>query len=341
MRMLAGLVSVCLLAGGARADAGGNGGRFFVDYSPQPDASLMALFDWSIINVEAEVDLGLAHERGHRCYAYLSVVEVSRDASYAAEIGRRKIRRVVENSNWGSDSVDITAPAWSELVVGTLAKRAVEKGFDGFFLDTVDSLAHLIHQEPERSKEYRAALIALVKSLKQAYPEKQILMNRGFSLLPDLGGAIDGLVVESVFQTYEFVERRYAPTRASDTAQLVKWIKEVRGGGMPVAVIDYVNPGDAPLAEQTARRIAALDCDAFVTTPALNGALLAPGCARRTAACWCCTAGTRRSARCRSPQTRWSRSGCRRRSNTWATSATTSTWRASRCPAVSRASMPG
>lgn len=271
--LLAGLLGVVLIPSGA---AQAKGARFFADYSPKPDADLLRSFDWSIVNIEADIDLELAHQHGHRSYAYLSVVEVSRQASYAQEIDRRQIRRVVENSNWGSDSVDITSPGWSELVVGSLAKQAVEKGFDGFFLDTVDSLAHLIHKEPQRSKEYRAALIALVKSLKQAYPEKAILMNRGFSLLPDLDGAIDGIVVESVFQTYNFAEKRYEATRASDTEQLLKWIKEIQTGGLPVAVIDYVNPGDGALAVQTARRIAALDCDAFVTTPALNGALLAP-----------------------------------------------------------------
>ena len=171
-------------------------GRFFVDYSVAPDANLFEAFAWSILNVEADVDLAKARAAGHRSYAYLSVVEVSRSASYADEIDRRGIRRVVENSDWGSDSVDITSPEWGELIVDTLAKRAVDKGFDGFFLDTVDSLAHLVHKEPERSSEYREALVGLIKRLKSTFPEKKILMNRGFSLLPDLGGAVDGLVVE-------------------------------------------------------------------------------------------------------------------------------------------------
>ena len=269
---LAGVCGLMVIPVGANA----GGGRFFVDYSAQPDADLLQAFEWSILSAEAAVDLERVQKNGHQAYAYLSVVEVSREASYAGEIDRRKIRRVVENSNWGSDSVDIASPEWSRFVVGTLAKGAVDKGFDGFFLDTVDSLAHLIHKEPERSKEYRAALIELIKSLKKAYPQKKILMNRGFSLLPDLDGAIDGLVVESVFQTYNFNERRYQPARPNDTDQLVKWIKEIRSGGLPVAVIDYVNPGDGPLAIRTARRIEALDCAAFVTTPALNGAALAP-----------------------------------------------------------------
>ncbi len=252
------------------------GGRFFVDYSPRPDVELFDVFDWSILSIDAEVDLAQAKAVGHRSYAYLSIVEVSRDAGYAAELDRRKIRRVVENPVWGSDSVDITSPAWKQLVIETLAERAVAKGFDGFFLDTVDSLAHLIHKEPERSSEYRAALIGLIKDLKQAYPDKKILVNRGFSLLPDLGEAVDGLVVESVFRTYNFAERRYERSREGDTEQLVKWIKEIRSSGLPVAVIDYVNPGDRQLALQTARRIEALDCQGFITTPALNGALLGP-----------------------------------------------------------------
>ncbi|MGI9241075.1 MAG: endo alpha-1,4 polygalactosaminidase, partial [Verrucomicrobiales bacterium] len=209
-------------------------------------------------------------------YAYLSVVEVSRQASYAAELDRRKIRRVVENANWGSDSVDITSPEWKKLVIGSLAKGAVDQGFDGFFLDTVDSLAHLVHKEPERSSQYRAALIDLIKDLKKAYPDKKILVNRGFSLLQDLGDAVDGMVVESVFRTYNFARGRYEPSRDGDTEQLVKWIREIRLEGLPVAVIDYVRPDDRQLAFQTARRIAALDCDGFITTPALNGALLAP-----------------------------------------------------------------
>jgi len=264
------------LVGLSSTSAHAEGGRFFVDYSAKPDAELFAAFDWSIINTEADVDLKEAKTHGHKSYAYISVVEVSRDASYADEIGKRGIRKVVENETWGSDSVDITSKEWSDLLIKSLAKKAVDKGFDGFFLDTLDSLAHLIHKEPENSKQYRAALIKLIKDLKTAYPDKKILVNRGFSLLPDLKGSVDGLVVESVFQTYNFGEKKYTVTRLSDTGQLVKWIKEIRSSGMPVAVIDYVKPSDAKLAMQTAKRIELLDCDAFITTPALNGALLAP-----------------------------------------------------------------
>ena len=269
---LAGLLGFALVPGVVQAEEG----RFFVDYSDKPDMEAAASFEWSIINREAEVDLEKVRETGHRVYAYLSVVEVSADASYAGEIDARGIRRVVKNAEWGSSAVDVSSAAWSDLIIKELARKEVEKGFDGFFLDTVDSLDLLVREEPTKAEKYRAALVKLIKNLKAAYPEKKILMNRGFELLPELEGVVDGLVVESVFQTYDFAKKEYVKARASDTEQLLKQIKEVRAGGLPVAVIDYVSPDDKELAARTAKRIEALGCSAFVTTPALGGVNLVP-----------------------------------------------------------------
>ncbi|MFT4547291.1 MAG: hypothetical protein ACI8XO_000087 [Verrucomicrobiales bacterium] len=72
--------------------AAADGGHFFVDYLPKPDAELLSIFDWSIVNVEAVIDLEKAHQVGHESYAYLSIVEVSRQASYVKEIDARGIR---------------------------------------------------------------------------------------------------------------------------------------------------------------------------------------------------------------------------------------------------------
>lgn len=43
------------------------------------------------------------------------------------------------NEIWNSDIIDLSDERWISLLVDDLARTAHERGFDGVFLDTVDS----------------------------------------------------------------------------------------------------------------------------------------------------------------------------------------------------------
>jgi polysaccharide biosynthesis protein PelA len=253
---------------------------FYVDYSSNVSPVHLRLYDVSIISPEAKVDLSEGHKLGHEFFSYLSIGEVAADATYREEVIRRKIPLFGKNEIWQSDLVDLSHPDWAQFMI-ELAGDAVRKHFDGFFLDTVDTVELLIQKYPERAETFRSGLVSLIKKLRAAYPDKKIIINRGFSVYDQLRGTVDGMLIESVFQTFDGATQAYAAVAPSETEHLLREIRKVKEAGFTVYILDYVDPGDRKLARQTAQRIENLGYHALVTTIELEGRVLAPLVAKR------------------------------------------------------------
>lgn len=248
--------------------------RFCVNYSATPDLEELKRFDELILSPYARVDVHSLIRSAQRPYAYLSVVEIAPDARYRAEVARIGIKTLGQNTTWGSSIADLRDPRWTDFVVNKLAARAAAMGFRGFFLDTIDSVALAEKSNPNFVTEYRAALVDLIKALKQKYPRHTIIANRGFPLLGSLRGVVDGVLVESLFQKYDFNTKSYVAESASGTQWLLNILKGVKQAGMEVYVVDYVDPSNRALARQTAARIEQLGFHPFISTIALDGQYL-------------------------------------------------------------------
>lgn len=255
---------------------------FCINYSLTPDAAALRDFDFSILSPDARVDVAELKRAGHMPYAYLSVVEVAKDAAYRAEVAARKIPLLGKNDIWLGDFADVSQPTWADFVVNTLAARAAQKGFGGFFLDTADSVELLEKKFPQRGTAFRDGVVALIKQLKAKFPQHKIILNRGFPMLSRLTGSVDGVLAESVFQKYDFAAKKYVPEAPAGTDWLLNILRTISQAGLPVYVVDYVDPADTKLAEATARRIAAEGFTPFISTVELNGKFLAPTPARRS-----------------------------------------------------------
>jgi len=249
---------------------------FCINYSATPDVAALQAYDLSILSPEARVDVAVLRRNGHTSIAYLSVVEVAKDAPYRAEVAALKIPLLGKNDVWQGDFADVSHPAWTDFVVNTLAARAAQRGYGGFFLDTVDSVELLERQHPLRADAFRIGLVRLIKALKAKYPGHQIIINRGFPLLAQLTGAVDGVLVESLFRKFNFADKRYVAVEPEGTEWLLNILRTVTKTGLPVYVVDYVNPTDLAQAEATAKRIAAAGFVPFVSTVELDGKFLAP-----------------------------------------------------------------
>jgi uncharacterized protein (TIGR01370 family) len=256
---------------------------FCINYSLTPDATALRDFDFSILSPDARVDVAELKRAGHPAYAYLSVVEVAKDAAYRSEVAARKIPLLGKNDIWQGDFADVSQPAWADFVVNTLAARAAQKGFGGFFLDTADSVELLEKKFPQRGAAFRDGVVALIKQLKAKFPQHKVILNRGFPMLARLTGSVDGVLVESVFQKYDFAAKKYVPEAKEGTDWLLNILRTISQAGVPVYVVDYVDPADTKLAEATARRIAAEGFVPFISTVELDGKFLAPTPARRSA----------------------------------------------------------
>ncbi len=246
-----------------------------VDYSAQPDVDKLLATEMAIVDAGAKVDPQVAVAAGRRWYAYISVVEMNNRATYAADAVKKGVRLLQENKAWGSRMVDVSSERWADYVVEQLAKAAAQRGFAGFFLDTVDSWQVLAAANPGQRAAYRNGVLTLIKRLRATFPSRKIIMNRGVDLLPDLGGAVDGVMFESVFFTHT-KEGKYGATEEATREVLRDQVAGLRAAKMPVYVLDYAAPGDRAAAAEAVKLIRELDAEPFVSTRELQGAMLGP-----------------------------------------------------------------
>ncbi len=249
---------------------------FYVDYSYRPNPAVLMAYPLCILSPNAKLNIADMPKGRPELYAYISAVEVAPDADYRKKVEDLKIPVAGSNPDWNSLVMDITSPAWTEFVVKELAGEAVQKGFDGFFLDTVDSFNLIVREQPGRAEAIKTGMIRLIKAIKSAYPGKKILLNRGFEIWEDLRGSFDGMLIESVFRSWKPGTKDFLPAKPEDTAYLMERIDKLKAAGLPVYILDYVGPSMLADARDAAEKIDRAGCHAFVTTPELEGLALAP-----------------------------------------------------------------
>lgn len=115
------------------------------------------------------------------------------------------------NPNWSSYYVDANKSLWHDLVLHQYLPSIFAKGYDGVFLDTVDTSAHPLF------KESTSGMIDLIRAIKLNFPDKKLVINRGFHLLQgnanDISAVIDGVMFESYTSTWYPEYRLYPPFR--------------------------------------------------------------------------------------------------------------------------------
>jgi len=140
---------------------------------------------------------------------YLSFGEVDIDGPFWT-LAKGKPFLVKKNEFWNSWIVDIRNPAWEKLLFDVAIPQIFKKGFDGLFLDTLDSSLELLEDDgKDKFKGIEPALKRLIKKIKTKYPKKCIAVNRGLPALPIIAPYIDVVVIEDLYSYYAGHEKRY------------------------------------------------------------------------------------------------------------------------------------
>ncbi len=250
--------------------------RLFVNYSAKPDPHTVLAHNLCILDPAADVPLALGRAMGHTHLAYVSVVEVAPDTPAAASAQKRGIPFLAKNAGWNSDVLDVNHPTWEEWLVEDVAKPALERGYDGIFLDTLDSVELLAAKRPGEAAASHRALVNAIRRLHREFPGKSIVLNRGFPLIDEVHDCIQGVLIEGLYQTWSPEKKTYSATPAKGSDWLLAHIGRIEAKKLPVYVVDYVPPSDKALAHRTAERIREAGAIPFVTTPELQGEELAP-----------------------------------------------------------------
>jgi hypothetical protein len=150
-------------------------------------------------------------------------------------------KRPDQNGIWKSWFANANDPQWRADRINEAKQLVGEHGFDGIFLDTIDTA--------QLYPETKPGMTQLIKELRDALPEGVIVLNQGFSVLPDVAQYADGLMLESFTATYDFDSKTYMMNLPQSLDYHLKrvnnMITPVRAKHpMQVLVLDYTGKDD-------------------------------------------------------------------------------------------------
>jgi hypothetical protein len=217
-------------------------------YGSTPFSGWENFHDWTVVDPDS---LDVPPKRRTKVIAYVGLEEAAKSRSYFPKIDKRWV--IGENRIWKSVVLDLRQEGYREFLTQYI-EALFERGFDGVMFDTVDS--YLSYLEGEQRRAYEKAIVSFVKGVKSRHRDKLILLNRGFEVIGELKKEVDGFVVESLYRGIETKGMRYCEVTGPDRSWLLKQARTVQSFGIPVVIVDYVDPKKAKLREETAQKIA-------------------------------------------------------------------------------------
>ncbi len=233
-------------------------------YGAQPPLAELRAFDAAVTDPD-QPGAQPAAAAGHADFAYVSLGEVQPFRPWFPELPSAWLGG--ENKAWGSRLVDPAAPGWADFVADRIVAPLWARGYRGFFLDTLDSYRLLPGGDADRQRR-EDGLVAVIRRIKQRWPEARLILNRGFEILPRVHGDAWMVAAESLYRGWDPVRQRYTTVSDHDRAWLGERLREVKTRyGLPVLVIDYLPPGERRQARELAQRLRADGYIPWVSTP--------------------------------------------------------------------------
>lgn len=132
-------------------------------------------------------------------FAYISLGEVSSQRKHFSVLKEKGLLGD-ENPNWkGSYQIKLEDDHWAEILNSQVLNQSRYQEYDGFFLDTVDSLI--------AAGESVDSIRRLLESIREAFPEKKLFLNRAMEIWPlEL---CEYVLAESTISTYNFQEKNH------------------------------------------------------------------------------------------------------------------------------------
>lgn len=241
-------------------------------YGANPPFDELKAFDIAVVEPDHVPD-PKPHRRdaavgASELFAYVSFGEVEPSRAYFKSIPPGILKG--ENQAWGSSVVDQTAPAWPAFLIERILAPLWERGYRGFFFDTLDSY-HLISATPELRAIQEAAMVTTLRAVRARFPGIRLIFNRGFEILPQVKDMVTAVAAESLYRGWDQGKKQYREVPAADREWLLGQLQTVRTAySLPVIAIDYVAPAERALARDTARRIIDLGFTPWVANPELD-----------------------------------------------------------------------
>ncbi|GEM_PF-6297062 len=105
-----------------------------------------------------------------------------------------------ENTNWQTKIMDISNKNYRKYLLAQI-QNVFDSGAQGVFLDTVDDV--------DDYPRLKNGTISFINFLHEKYPEKFIIVNRGFTILDKIVNDIQGILFEDFGTYYSFKDKCY------------------------------------------------------------------------------------------------------------------------------------
>jgi polysaccharide biosynthesis protein PelA len=200
-------------------------------------------YDLYILDRNSHPDLNAIKKHGGKSVGYVSFGEVNKHEAHYKETKMRKLI-VDKNPSWpDAMRVQIGHKKWHDIILNKVIPEIVAKGFDGIFIDTIDTAQYL-----ENDKKLSGSIsgaISLIKKIRKKYPKLILVMNNGLFLLDHIGKHIDALVVEDVYTSYNFKKNKYQLAKSAWTKnRIIPLISFNTKFKKPVLPLEYLKGSD-------------------------------------------------------------------------------------------------
>ena len=238
-------------------------------YGANPPVGSLSQFDRLVLESEnlRPSELSNLKQHGNETYAYLSIGEVNPQRSWAGLIKPEWTMGV--NTHWNSTVMDMTSEGWHRFVLQRV-DLLLQQGFDGLFLDTMDSY-QLFATDQTSLASQQTSLANLIQKIKLQHPSVKLISNRGFEVMNRIGKHLEAVAAESLYSRWNNAAGSYQPVPDADRQWLTTKLTEVKNAhNIDVIAIDYVAPEDRSKARDVANRIASHGFVPWVSNPSLD-----------------------------------------------------------------------
>ncbi len=248
------------------------GGSIALYYAVNPPVPMLNQFDRVVLEPDAVTASQLSEfnqnpELNTTLFAYLSVGEVGPTRQWGSDID--SAWKLGVNEAWNSSVMDMANPAWRAFLMRR-ADTLLRAGYQGFFLDTMDSY-QLFAKTDEQRQRQQQGLITFIASLKAKHPNVQLIANRGFELLPSIAQYLNVIAAESLYARWHGGSGGYQDVPEQDRQWLLSQLSTARSQyGLEALSIDYVEPNQRDKARKVAAKIANHGIIPWVSTPGLD-----------------------------------------------------------------------
>jgi uncharacterized protein (TIGR01370 family) len=220
--------------------------KWVIDYSRDNPSKEFKPYQLLVLDNTSHINLNLFKRKHKILLGYISLGEVENIRSYYDQ-SKKDGYILDENKNWpGSFYVDVRNPKWTKLVISKVIPSILSQGFDGIFIDTIDNPEYLETSNPKKYKNMQLAAINLLIMIRMNFPHIKIMINRGYSLLPDVAKYIDYVLAESLMTDIRFKDKSYKKRPEKVYLATIKKLRELQDINPKLLLfsLDYWNPKD-------------------------------------------------------------------------------------------------